>query len=94
MVYIGYFKFSLTVPWANSLKDRRQIAQKCRDKVKASYNASVKLDYGDDIRRFDLYVSLLAEDKDYLSKCAAQIEGLFDEKLSLGVSSEVDIESW
>lgn len=94
MVYIGYFKFSLSVPWANSLKDRRQLAQKCRDKVKTTYNATVKLNYGDDIRRFDLYVCMLAEDRDYLSKSAGQIESFFDENLSLIVSSEVDIESW
>ena len=40
MIYIASAKFRVNVTWANSIKDRRQVAQKVRDWIKSKYNVS------------------------------------------------------
>lgn len=94
MLYIAYMKFSNRMSWARSLKDRRQVAQRARDQVKTKYNASVKLKYGENINCFDLYIVMLADDRDYLLKNGDEIDTYLQNVLSLAVEAEVDIEAW
>lgn len=94
MVYIATAKFKVNVAWANSLKDRRQVAQKVRDWLKSNYNASVKLIYEEHIRRFELYVCIVSDDRDYLQNVIEEILAWLDEKAGLDVLCEYDVESW
>ena len=94
MIYIASAKFRVTVTWANSLKDRRQVAQKVRDWIKSKYNVSVKLIYEDHMRRFELYICMVSEDVDYSHAVIDEIQAWLDEDASLDVSCEYDVDSW
>jgi uncharacterized protein YlxP (DUF503 family) len=94
MIYIASAKFRVNVTWANSLKDRRQVAQKARDWIKSKYNVSVKLIYEDHMRRFELYTCMVSDDGDYLHSVIDEILAWLDEDASLDVSCEYDVESW
>lgn len=94
MVYIATAKFKVTVSWANSLKDRRQVAQKVRDLLKSKYNASVKLMYDAHIRHFEIYVCSVSDDRDYLQNIIHEILAWLDEEAGLDVLCEYDVEYW
>ena len=94
MIYIATIKFKVNVTWANSLKDRRQVAQKVRDWIKTKYNASVKLIYGEHTRHFELYVCMVSDDRDYLQNVLDEILAWLEEETGLDVQCEYDVESW
>lgn len=94
MIYIATAKFKVNVSWANSLKDRRQVAQKVRDWLKSNYNVSVKLIYGENIRHFDLYICMVSDDRDYLQNVLDKILAWLDEQAGLNILCEYDVESW
>jgi uncharacterized protein YlxP (DUF503 family) len=94
MIYIASAKFRVNVTWANSIKDRRQVAQKVRDWIKSKYNVSVKLIYEDHMRLFELYICLVSDDVDYSHAVIDEIQAWLDEDASLDVSCEYDVDSW
>lgn len=94
MVQIGYIKLNLSANWINSLKDRRQVAQKLRDKIKNDFNASVKLIYPESIRTFELYIVLLSDTSDYIFQVSDQIEATAQTHYDLNVMMEVDVNQW
>ena len=94
MVQIGYIKLNLSANWINSLKDRRQVAQKLRDKIKNDFNASVKLIYPESIRTFELYIVLLSDTSDYIFQVSDQIEATAQTHFDLNVTMEVDVIQW
>ena len=94
MVQIGYIKLILSANWINSLKDRRQVAQKLRDKIKNDFNASVKLIYSESIRTFELYIVLLSDTSDYIFQVSDQIEATAQTHFDLNVTMEVDANQW
>ena len=94
MVQIGYIKLNLSANWINSLKDRRQVAQKLRDKIKNDFNASVKLIYPESIRTFELYIVLLSDTSDYIFQVSDQIEATAQTHYDLNVTMEVDVIQW
>lgn len=94
MVQIGYIKLNLSANWINSLKDRRQVAQKLRDKIKNDFNASVKLIYPESIRTFELYIVLLSDASDYIYQVSDQIEATAQTQFDLNVTMEVDVDRW
>ena len=94
MVQIGYIKLNLSANWINSLKDRRQVAQKLRDKIKNDFNASVKLIYPESIRTFELYIVLLSDTSDYIFQVSDQIEATAQTHFDLNVTMEVDVNQW
>jgi uncharacterized protein YlxP (DUF503 family) len=94
VVQIGYIKLNLSANWINSLKDRRQVAQKLRDKIKNDFNASVKLIYPESIRTFELYIVLLSDASDYIYQVSDQIEATAQTQFDLNVTMEVDVDRW
>ena len=51
IMYNGVAVFKLRVEWQCTLKERRQISQKVRDHIKNQFNASVKLDYEEELEQ-------------------------------------------
>lgn len=91
MVYIGRAKYKVNLIHANSLKDRRKVAQRVRDFLKSKYNASIKLIYEEHIRHFEVYVCLVSDDRDYLHLVIDEIHAWLDEDASLVASCEYDV---
>jgi len=46
MLYIGILQFSLEVPYAESLKDKRNVIKALKDKLRRSFNVSLA-EFGD-----------------------------------------------
>lgn len=76
------------------LKARRAVAQKLRDQLKNTFNASVKIHYLEHRSQFCLMVAMLGETEDYLEEqldyLAERIEVLIEEEPRMSYQ----IEGW
>lgn len=74
----------VTLDKNTNLKERRAMAQKLRDQLKNSFNASVKIHYLEHRSQFCLMVVMIGESEDYLEdqldQLAERIEVLIEEE--------------
>jgi len=40
-MYIGVLQFSMEIPWANSLKEKRSVVKSLKDRLRRHYNLSI-----------------------------------------------------
>jgi uncharacterized protein len=41
MLYIGVLQFTLEIPWAENLKDKRNVVKALKDRLRRSFNVSI-----------------------------------------------------
>lgn len=69
-IYSGELEFFL--PWAQSLKDKRQEIKSIKDRIKARFNASVaEVGFKDEWQRALIVVALVGDDKRLLEREAS-----------------------
>lgn len=94
MISVMSMEILVTLDKKSSLKERRSVAQKLRDRIKNDFNVSAKIDYLEHRSQFRLMVVMLGESEDYLEeeldKMAEWIENITGEEPRMSYQ----IEGW
>ncbi|MEZ5962365.1 MAG: DUF503 domain-containing protein [Planctomycetota bacterium] len=87
MLYIGVLQFSMDIPWATSLKDKRRVVQSLKEQVRREFNVSIaEIDDLDDMTTATLAAAMTGNDVAYingaLDKLLAGLQDWRDASLS------------
>ena len=82
--YILFIKMVLSIPYAHSLKQKRQPVRSLKQRLQNRFNASVsEIDALDDWQRAVIGVAMIANDKVYLEQEASKIEQIIIEEVDM-----------
>jgi uncharacterized protein YlxP (DUF503 family) len=71
---IGVLQIEVTIPSANSLKDKRQVLHSLKDRIRRNFNVSVaEVDDNDQWRSAVLAVVMASNDKRYANRVLSKI---------------------
>jgi uncharacterized protein YlxP (DUF503 family) len=77
---VGVLKLVLVIPQSHSLKDKRQVLRKIKDKVMAKYQVSIAEVADNDLwQRVTLGVSVVGNDSDYIHSCLDNVRQTIDQ---------------
>ena len=66
---VGVLKLEIQIPWAHSLKDKRAVLQKIRDRLRSRFNVSVaELDHQDLWQQATLGVAAISSSRPLLEE--------------------------
>lgn len=78
--FISLLSVELSVPWAQSLKDKRSVVRGLKDRLRARFNASVaEVGYLDKWQRALIAVCIIGNDKRQLESDMAKVRQLCEE---------------
>jgi uncharacterized protein YlxP (DUF503 family) len=73
-LFVGVLQIELTIPSANSLKDKRQVLRSLKDRIRRSFNVSVaEVDANDQWRSGVLAVVVASNDKRFANKILSKV---------------------
>lgn len=79
-MYIGILQFSIEVPHAASLKDKRSVVRSMKDKLRQRFNISIaEIDDHDDWQRATLGATMVGTDVRYINGALDKIVDALDE---------------
>ena len=89
-MFVGVLRVEIFIPYADSLKFKRQVVKSITDKIKANFNVSVCEDskYSNLWRRAVIGVACVTCDKNYIDKVFDGVGRIIAEK------SDVSLISW
>lgn len=81
-VHIAYVECEIHVPYAQSLKDKRQVVRALKDVLGNRFNVAIaEIGFQNDWQRVALGMSMLSTDKNALAKSLSHIEQTILERL-------------
>jgi uncharacterized protein YlxP (DUF503 family) len=89
---IGMAKFNFYSTSEIDIKQRRRVATSIRDRIKNKYNASVILVYSESNRSFDIFVSVLSQNIDFINKIFDEIIMHYELESDFILNVEFDIQ--
>jgi uncharacterized protein YlxP (DUF503 family) len=73
-MFIGVLQMELSIPGAQSLKDKRRVIKSVKDRLSARHNVSVaEVDGLDEHRRCVLAVAMVSNDQRFTDSCLSKI---------------------
>jgi len=76
-MHVLLIKFSLQIPYAHSLKDKRSQIKSLKDRLSSRFNASVaEIDALDNWQQAVMAVCMVSNDRSYLEKQYSLVEAL------------------
>ena len=82
--HILFIKVALHIPYAHSLKQKRQPVASLKQRLQNRFNASVsEIDALDDWQKAVLGIVMIAKDRVYLEQQAAKIEQIIIEEIDM-----------
>ena len=73
-MYVGSLEVRMIIREARSLKDKRQVVNSIKDRLRNHYNVSVaEVDFLDDRQTLALGFAMVSNDSSHLRKCLTQI---------------------
>ena len=77
-MFIGYLSLSLFIPQSSSLKDRRQVLNSLRDKLRNRFNISFAQEESDKWQRANISIVAVNPSKAHLEKVFSAIEKMLN----------------
>lgn len=91
-MFLGCIKFEIFIPYCQSLKEKRQVLESIKQKIRNKFNVSVAEKYSEKWQHCELSLALVNYDKDYIHRVFQQLEDFirFNNTVEIiGVEKEV-----